>query len=188
MALVLTGKNMNLYEDTKAYIEKKVSKFGRFLPDIIDTRVEISKEDTKSNQDRFIAEITVQTKRKILRAEERSHDLRIAIDNAVNKLNSQIARLKGKRKTRWQAKESIRMEDVPVLPDEMFEQLEEETNRKIVRVKQFSVIPMNEEEAVEQMELLSHDFFVFYNADSGRINVLYKRADGNYGLLDPVVA
>lgn len=188
MALVLTGKNMNLYEDTKAYIEKKVSKFDRFLPDILDTRVEISKEATKSSQDRFIAEITVQTKRKILRAEERSHDLRIAIDNAVNKLNSQIARLKGKRKTRWQAKESIRTEDIPVVSDEVWDQIEEETNRKIVRVKQFSVIPMNEDEAVEQMQLLSHDFFVFYNADLGRINVLYRRGDGNYGLLDPVVA
>ncbi len=188
MALVLTGKNMNLFEDTKAYVEKKVSKFGRFLPDIIDTRVEISKEATKSSQDRFIAEITVQTKHKILRAEERSHDLRIAIDNAVNKLNSQIARLKGKRKTRRQAKESIRTEDLPVISDDFLDQLEEENEKEIVRVKQFSVIPMDEEEAIEQMELLSHDFFVFYNANSGRINVLYKRADGNYGLLDPVVA
>lgn len=188
MALVLTGKNLNLFEDTKTYIEKKVAKFGRFLPDIIDIQVELSKEETKSNQDRFIAEITVQTKHKILRAEERSHDLRIAIDNAVNKLNSQIARLKGKRKNRRHAKESIRTEELPMLSDEILEQLEEETQREIVRIKQFSVIPMDEEEALEQMQLLAHDFFVFYNANSGRINVLYKRADNNYGLLDPVVA
>lgn len=187
MAVVLTGKNMSLFEDTKTYIEKKVTKFERFLPDIIDTRVELSKEETKSNQDRFIAEITVQTKQKILRAEERSHDLRIAIDNSVNKLNSQIARVKGKRKNRRQAKDSIR-EEFPDLSDTILEQLDEETQRELVRVKQFSVIPMDEDEAIEQMQLLSHDFFVFYNANSGRINVLYRRADNNYGLLDPVVA
>ncbi len=188
MALVLTGKNISLFEDTKVYIDKKVSKFERFLPDIIDTRVELSKEETKSSQDRFIAEITVQTKNKILRAEERSHELRIAIDKAVDKLNSQIARLKGKRKNRRQAKETIRMEGFPTLSDELLDQLEEETQRKIVRTKQFSVIPMDEEEAVEQMQLLAHDFFVFFNANTGRVNVLYRRADNNYGVLDPIVA
>ncbi len=188
MSLVLKGKNMSLFNETKTYIEKKVNKFDRFLPHIIETRVEISKEATRSEQDRFIAEITVQTKHKILRAEERSYDLRVAIDSAISKLNSQIARLKGKRKARWQGKNSIRDEEIPVLSDEILEQLEEDTHREIVRVKKFSVIPMDEDEAIEQMQLLSHDFFVFYNANSGRINVLYKRADNNYGLLDPVVA
>jgi putative sigma-54 modulation protein len=188
MSLALKGKNLQLLDRTKNYIEKKVSKFHRFLPSIIETRVELSKEATKSNQDRFIAEITVHTKQKILRAEERSHDLHAAIDVAVDKLNSQIARLKGKQKNRWQAHETIRNEELPPLPNEIMDMLAEETNRKIVRVKQFSVIPMDEEEAIEQMQLLAHDFFVFYNANLGRINVLYKRADNNYGLLDPVVA
>ncbi len=188
MSLVLTGKNMNLFEDTKDYIERKVQKFDRFLPDITETRVEISKESTKSTQDKFIAEITVQTKQKILRSEERSYDLHVAIDSAVNKLNSQIARLKGKRKHRRQGKESIRLEGIPALTEEVLDQLEEDTQRQIVRTKQFAVIPMDEEEAIEQMQLLAHDFFVFFNANSGRINVLYKRADKNYGLLDPIIA
>ncbi len=188
MALVLTGKNLNLQERTKNYTEKKVEKFDRFLPGIIETRVELAKEATKSNLDRFIAEITVRTRHKILRAEERNQDLHTAIDIAVDKLNSQITRLKGKRKNRWQAHESIRNEDFPPLSDTAMDMLAEEETRKIVRVKQFSILPMDEEEAVEQMNLLSHDFFIFYNAEPGRINVLYRRADGNYGLLDPIIS
>ena len=172
----------------KITLKGRCKKFDRFLPDIIETRVEISKEFTKSTQDKFIAEITVHTKQKILRSEERSYDLHVAIDSAVNKLNSQIARLKGKRKHRRQGKETIRIEGIPALPEEVLDQLEEDTQRKIVRTKQFAVIPMDEEEAVEQMQLLSHDFFVFFNANTGRINVLYKRTDKDFGLLDPVIA
>jgi len=188
MSLVLKGKNVNLQDRTKDYIEKKVSKFYRFLPSIDEIRVELSKEATRSNQDRFIAEITVRAKKKILRAEERNSDLHSAIDIAVDKLNSQIARVKGKQIDRWHSNKSIRNEDFPPLSDDILEALAAESERKVVRVKQFSTMPMDEEEAVEQMQLLSHDFFVFYNANVGRINVLYQRADGDYGLLDPVVA
>lgn len=188
MSLVLKGKHLNISDDTKDYVEKKVQKFYRFLPQIDEIRVELSKEDTKSHSDRLIAEITVRANRKILRAEERSHSLRTAIDHTVDKLNSQIARLKGKQMNRWHSHESIREEEIPPLSNEVLEALAEEQSREIVRVKQFSVIPMDEEEAVEQMQLLSHNFFVFYNVNLGRINVLYKRADDNYGLLDPVVA
>lgn len=188
MSLVLKGKNLHVIEKTQAYVEKKVQKFDRFLPNITETRVELAKEPTKSNQDRFIAEITIYTKQKILRAEERNADLHTAIDNAVDKLNSQIHRLKGKQKDRRQAIESIRVEDLPELSAEAREVLIEEEGRKIVREKQFPITPMDEQEAIEQMQLLSHDFFIFYNANLGRINVLYKRADNNYGLLDPIVS
>lgn len=191
MALVLKTKNMHISPETEAYIEKKAKKFDRFLPNIDEVRVDISREQTRSNQDRIVAEITVRANRKILRAEERSADLSSAIDSAVDKLNRQIARLKGKQIDRWHAPESIRNnhhdEDFPPLTEEMLEALAEEQSRKIVRVKRFSVVPMNEAEAIEQMQLLSHDFFVFFNADVGRMNVLYKRADDNYGLLDPIV-
>ena len=187
MSLVLKGKNLNLQDRTKDYIEKKVSKFYRFLPNIDEIRVELSQEATRSSQDRFISEITVRAKKKILRAEERSSDLHAAIDAAVDKLNSQIVRVKGKQIDRWHHNKSIR-EEFPPLSDETLDALAEEANRKVVRVKQFTVLPMDEEEAIEQMQLLAHDFFVFYNANTGRVNVLYKRTDNDYGLLDPVVA
>jgi len=188
MALVLKGKNLHLQDRTKQYVEKKVDKFHRFLPDISEIRVELVQEETKSRKDRFIAEITVSARGKILRAEERNKDLHTAIDIAVNKLNSQIARVKGKQIDRWHAHDSIRGEDIPPLSNEVIEALAEEQTRKLVRVKRFSITPMDEEEAIEQMKLLSHNFFIFYNANLGRVNVLYKRADENYGLLDPIVA
>jgi len=188
MSLIVKAKNLKISEQTKTYIEKKTSKFNRFLPDVEETRVDISTEPTKSSQDRMIVEITVRASRKILRAEERSGDILSAIDSAVDKLNRQIARLKGKRLNRWHAPDSIRKEEIPPLSEEILDELAEETDRSIVRVKQFPVEPMNEEEAIEQMQLLAHDFFVFYNVDLGRLNVLYKRADNNYGLLDPVLA
>jgi putative sigma-54 modulation protein len=188
MALVLKTKNMHISPETEAYIEKKTRKFDRFLPDLEEVRVDISREQTRSNQDRIVAEITVRANRKILRAEERSRDLSSAVDSAVDKLNRQIARLKGKQIDRWHATESIRNnEEIPPMTEDMLEALAEEQSRKIVRVKRFSVVPMNEAEAIEQMQLLSHDFFVFFNADVGRLNVLYKRADDNYGLLDPII-
>jgi putative sigma-54 modulation protein len=188
MSLVLKGKNLQISEQTREHIEKKTEKFYRFLPKLEEIRVELTCEQTRSNQDRIVAEITVRANRRILRAEERSHDLLTAFDAALSKIHSQIARFKGKMIDRWHANESIRNEEFPALSDDVLNALAEEQERRIVRVKQFSITPMNEEEAIEQMQLLSHNFFVFYNADLGRINILYKREDNNYGLLDPVVA
>ena len=193
MSLVIKTKNMHISEKTEEYITKKTDKFNRFLHKIDEIRVDLSSENTRSRQDRIVVEITVRADRKILRAEERSHDLHAAIDVAVDKLNRQIARLKGKRIDRWQAHHSIRHEsvmneEIPALTEDELDALADESTRSIVRVKRFSVTPMNAEEAVEQMQLLAHDFFVFFNADVGRLNVLYKREDDNFGLIDPVVA
>jgi putative sigma-54 modulation protein len=95
----------------------------------------------------------------------------------------QIARYKGKRKNRWRGAGAA----VEPLPLELEEDIEEEPST-IVRFKRFPMIPMGPEEAVEQMELLGHDFFVFYNADEGQINVIYRRKDGNYGVIQPELA
>jgi putative sigma-54 modulation protein len=108
----------------------------------------------------------------------------------VDKIHRQIVRYKGKRIDRWQGHISNKRPDdeMPALDQDTMTAIAEETERKIVRTKKFQVVPMTDEEAVEQMELLGHDFFVFYNVNLGRINVLYRRADKNYGLLDPELA
>jgi putative sigma-54 modulation protein len=103
-----------------------------------------------------------------------------SIDAVLDKMYRQIARYKGKRKNRWRG---AAPEPEP-LPLEYEEEFDEESSR-IVRFKRFAMTPMNPDEAVEQMELLGHDFFVFYHADEGQINVLYRRKDGNYGVLQP---
>ena len=111
----------------------------------------------------------------ILRAEERTNDMFASIDAVLDKMYRQIARYKGKRQDRWHAA----AEELPI------EEAIEEHVGEIVRVKRFEVRPMTAEEAIEQMELLGHLFYVFLNANDNAINVLYKRGDGNYGLLQP---
>jgi putative sigma-54 modulation protein len=188
MQLFLKGKNFVISDRIRSYVEKKMGKLDRYLPEIDEARVEITQEKTKSSKDRNIVQITLRTNGTILRAEERSEAIYASIDAVVDKIHRQIVRYKGKRIDRWQGHIGSNKrpeEELPTLDQETMTALAEEQERKIVRVKKFQVVPMNENEAVEQMELLGHDFFVFYNVNAGRINVLYRRADNNYGLLDP---
>jgi putative sigma-54 modulation protein len=188
MQLVLKGKNFIISDRIREYVEKKIGKLDRYLPDIDETRVEITEEKTKSAKDSKIVQITVRANGTILRAEERGEAIYACIDAVAEKMHRQIVRYKGKRIDRWQGQTNKRRNDYSVMPEldpEVLDALAEEGERKIVRTKRFTAHPMNQDEAVEQMELLGHDFFVFYNAELGRINVLYRRADNNYGLLDP---
>jgi len=188
MQLVLKGKNFIISDRIREYVEKKISKFDRYLPDIDETRVEITEEKTKSAKDSKVVQITLRANGTILRAEERGEAIYACIDAVAEKMHRQIVRYKGKRIDRWQGQTNKRRNDYSVMPEldpEVLDALAEEGERRIVRTKRFTAHPMNQDEAVEQMELLGHDFFVFYNAELGRINVLYRRADNNYGLLDP---
>ncbi len=186
MQLVLKGKNVEITDWLRQYVEKKVNKLDRYLPDIHEARVELSVQNTRSSQDRQVAQLTVRSNGLILRAEERTDDMFAAVDAVIDKMHRQIARYKGKRTDRWQGQGPNRGEaELPPLDVDTLDELADEQTRRIVRVKRFAVSPMNEEEAIEQMELLGHDFFVFFNPNSGRLGVLYRRKDGNYGLLEP---
>jgi putative sigma-54 modulation protein len=188
MQLILKGKNVEITDWLREYVEKKVNKLDRYLPDIHEARIELSVQKTRSSQDRQVAQLTVRSNGAILRAEERTDDMFAAIDAVVDKMHRQIARYKGKRIDRWQGQRLNRGEvELPPVDEEVLEELAEVQERRIVRVKRFAVSPMDEEEAVEQMELLGHDFFVFFNPNTGTLNVLYRRKDGNYGLLEPEV-
>ncbi|MBN1994752.1 MAG: ribosome-associated translation inhibitor RaiA [Anaerolineae bacterium] len=189
MQLLLQGKNFVISDRIREYVEKKIGKLDRFLPDIEEARVEITQEKTKSAKDRNIVQVTLRANGTILRAEERSDSIYPCIDAVANKIHRQIARYKGKRVDRWhgQLNKRAAVDEIPNIDQEVLASLAEESERQIVRVKRFRVDPMSEEEAIEQMELLGHNFFVFFNADSGRFNVIYRRADNNYGLLDPEV-
>ena len=190
MQLFLTGKNFVISERVRDYVEKKIGKLDRYLPDISEARVEITQEKTKSARDKNVVQVTLRTNGAILRAEERSDAIYACIDTVADKIHRQIVRYKGKRKNRWQGHTHFKRseDELPLVDQETIEALQEETERRIVRVKRFPVDPMNEEEAIEQMELLGHDFFVFFNGNAGRVNVLYRRADKDYGLLDPELA
>ena len=191
MNIVVRGKGINVSERVEEYVEKKVGKLERYLPIIDEARMELSQEDTRSAQHRMIAQLTVRAHGKVLRAEERDQDLFAAIDLVSDKMQRQISRFKDRLYSRGQMRgtETMRMPEEPELLPEMLDEGEEQGPvGAIVRTKIFMVTPMNPEEATEQMELLGHDFFVFYNSDVNAINVLYRRHTGDYGLLQPEMA
>jgi putative sigma-54 modulation protein len=181
MELIIKGKNVEVTDRLRDYVEAKIGKLDRYLPTISEAWVELSTEGARAAQDRQVCQVTVRSNGTILRAEERSDDMFMSIDTVLDKMYRQIARYKGKRKNRWRGTSAPQLEPLPL---ELEEEGEEESSI-IVRTKRFPMTPMHPEEAVEQMELLGHDFFVFYNAEEGQLNVLYRRKDGNYGLLQP---
>ena len=183
MEIVVRGRNVSMTDRVQEYVEKKVGKLERYLPIIDEARMELSQEETRSAQHRMIAQLTVRAHGKVLRAEEREQDLFAAIDLVADKMQRQITRFKDRLYSRGQLRgvETVR---VPEEPEAAGESAAEPVG-SIVRTKKFLVTPMGPEEAIEQMELLGHDFFVFYNSDVQGINVLYRRQSGDYGLLQP---
>jgi len=175
-------KDLELTDRIQDYVTKKVGKLERFLNDIGECRVDLSYAKTARNaSDRYIAQITIRGKGFILRSEERSDNMFAAIDATVDKMTRQIDRFKGKH---WRKRVG---EPEPVATP-VVEETEEDAVPVIARHKTFNLEPMHEEEALEQLILLGHDaFFVFYNIENQRVNVLYRRRDGSYGLIDPVI-
>lgn len=180
MDVQISGKNLEITSRLSDYVEQKVGKLDRYLSTLASARMDLSVESTKSAADSQVAQLTVRSERGVfLRAEERSGDMFASIDAVMDKMYRQIARYKGKRQ---KARRGGAPEDLG-LPIEDLELDDDEA--QVVRVKRFAVEPMVQEEAVEQMELLGHDFFVFFNTEEEGINVLYRRKDGNYGLIIP---
>ncbi len=174
-------KNLKMSERLEEYVNKKVSKLNRYLNDIDETRVDLTyAKAARSASDRQVAQITIRGKGYILRTEERSDDIFAAIDASIEKMQRQIARLKGKR-DRGRGDGTPLSELAAELPE-----VEEHEVPEIIRRKTFSLDPMDELEALEQMKLLGHEnFFVFYNMRTESINILYLRRDGGYGLIEP---
>jgi putative sigma-54 modulation protein len=181
MELEIFVQNMDLTPRLRDYVAKKTAKLDRTLPNLTSIRVDLATENTRSAVERQVAQITIRDdKGTILRAEERNSDMFAAIDAVMDKLNRQIERYRGKRNDRGRGgKVEVAVEPV-VAPEDLLEE-----GQRIVRHKRFALHPMSSDEAVEQMELLGHDFFVFFNLEDNAINVLYRRHDGSYGLLQP---
>lgn len=173
-------KEMELSDELHSYIDKKVDRIYRFLNKIDETRIDLSYTKTAREVDnRYVAQVTLRGRGFILRAEERAEDIRKAIDLVMDKIERQIERYKGKR---YRSKVSAKSASEIIAEGE----LEIEEKPLIARRKHFRLTPMDELEAVEQMNLLGHeDFFIFYNAEKSAINVLYKRRDGTYGIIEP---
>ncbi|MGB4595022.1 MAG: ribosome-associated translation inhibitor RaiA [Anaerolineaceae bacterium] len=174
-------KDLELSDRIHDYATKKVARLEKFLNEIDECRVDLGAAKTARNaSDRFIAQVTIRGRGFILRSEERADSIYAAIDATVDKMSRQIERFKGKQ---WKH----RGEDLTTASAEVTEE-ETEPQPVIVRRKSFALPPMDELEALEQLQLLDHeDFFVFLNSKTNTVNVLYKRRDGGYGLIDPVI-
>ncbi len=175
MKISITGKNLEVSEYMREVAEKKLNKLSRYFPQDTEAQVTLSVE-----RNRHIVEVTIPYEGRILRAEEVSGDMYASLDSVGSKLEKQVERYRT-RFARAQRNGKMPVEEVAPVPMEE----DEEEGPRIVRNKKFEIRPMSEEEAMLQMEMLGHNFFVFENAATGQINVLYLRKDGNYGLIEP---
>lgn len=176
MKINITGKNMEITDALRDVTYKKLGKLDKYFQSDVEANITYSVE-----KNRQIIEVTINLPGTILRAEESSNDMYASIDKAVDVLERQIRKYKTKLQKRYQNGETIRFENIQPLPQES-----QDTNKpKIVKTKKFAMKPMNTEEAILQMELLRHNFFMFMNAETDEVNVIYKRKDGNYGLIEP---
>jgi putative sigma-54 modulation protein len=179
MQLQVKGRNLEVSDAIRSYAEEKLGKLERQLTDPR-VELELAVEKNPSIAANHVAEATIWTSGPVLRARESSSDMRASIDQLVEKLERQVTRYKTRgrsRRRRAARANGTTAETVPVVADE--------AEPRIVKTKQFAVKPMSLEEAVLQLELIGHDFFVFRNADSGDVNVVYRRRDGDYGLIEP---
>jgi putative sigma-54 modulation protein len=185
MEMQITGKNIEILPAVRDYMVRKLGKISRFLPNIISFDVVATEQKTRAPNDRFIVQVTLDNKGTLIRGEERGQDLYTATDKVLEVMNRQIERYKGKLPySKGRATPSIRTSTTEAKAGVEAETAE--AGPRVVKTKRFDVKPMSMEEAIDQMELLDHDFFLFYNPDDNRMNLLYRRKDGNYGLIEPI--
>lgn len=179
MQFQVKGRNLEVSDAIRSYAESKLSKLERQLTDPR-VELELAVEKNPSIAQSQVAEATIWTNGPVLRAREATSDMRASIDQLVDKLERQISRYRtrGRDRRRRAARANGPAPDTMAM-------MAEETEPQIVKTKQFALSPMSAEEAVLQLELVGHDFFVFRSADSGDVNVVYRRRDGGYGLIEP---
>lgn len=174
MKVLITCKNYELSEKLKETIDKKMAKLDKYFSDDITANVLVQKEGST-----YKVESTIRTLGTIFRAEDRENDPYDCTDRVVEKLSRQMSKFKKKLQKKHKDNKHINFEALPEIPDE-----QEEMN--VVKSKKFNLSPMSVDEAVLQMELLEHEFFVFLNSDTDKVCVVYKRNKKDYGMIEPV--
>lgn len=169
MQVAVRGKNIEVTNALREYVEKKLGRLEKFVDQPIGAQVNLYVE-----RGRHIVEVTADLNGLLLRGEEATGDMYASIDLVSEKLEKQILKYKARFKKRGKENGISEPVEVPVDQEGM-----------LVKTKRFAVKPLSVDEAIVRMNLLSHDFFVFANAETDRVNVLYRRKDGNYGLLEP---
>lgn len=174
MNVIITSKNFNASDHLKETIEKKLVRLGKYFSDDIDAHITLTME-----KERQSIEATIMAKGTIFRAEETGNDIYIATDRIIDKLSAQISRFKTKLQKKHKEHKELMFNDIPEDNEYDYEEI------RISKKKSFDIATMETEEAIMEMELIEHNFYLFLNGDSGQVNVVYKRKDGKYGLLEP---
>ena len=179
MELQIAGTNTEIMPTAQQYIERKLSKLNKHLPDIIDIKVEVSEENTKSPQQHFLVRVTVNSgvAGSVFHGEERAEDLFKAVDRVATIMTRQLEKHKGKLYDKGRGN--------PLARGRYNHTNQVDTRKKVVKTKRFIIEPMALNEAIEQMERLGHNFFLFVDASTEELRLLYRRNDENYGLIEP---
>lgn len=181
MTYNIKGKNINLGDRTKEKIENKLNRISKLFPPDAVATVKISSEKLD-----YTVEVTIPMAKRLVRAESLQQDMMAALDKAVDIIEGQVVKYKGRMRTKVRKNDSFKPE-YDTIPVSEASLTGEEEMIFFEKNKRFELRPMDAEEAVMQMELLGHNFFVFMNVDSDVINVVYKRKNGTYGIIEPEI-
>lgn len=197
MELKLLSKNLEFNSQAEAQVRKKLERLERHLKGITDATLELSRATTRSQGEQVVAQMTVKVNGYTLRGQETGPSLLAAIDALANVMDRQIQRFKGKVNRAAQGRRAARADMAgpngasPLADDEPDDEGDEvflEELGRVVRTKRFSIKPMSVEDAVLEMELLGHSFFLFQNGANDKYSVVYRRRDGDYGVIEPDLA
>ena len=177
MKLTITGRKVNLKENFKERVEKKLSKFDRIFGEDAHAYVTVTLE-----KNRQTVEVTIKQNGMVYRAESTTNEMNESLDKVVDVLGRQIRKNKARLEKRLR---STHIDDIIAVDNSKLDENEEELEYKVIRSKQFPVKPLDVEEAILQMNMVGHQFYMFRNFESGEINVVYRRKDNTYGLLEP---
>ena len=181
MRTTIRGKNLNVAEADREYVERKMQRLERILDDRSEAVVEFQEEQSRSNDDKHVIEVTLVIDGRPLRGVASASTYRAAVDEVVDKLERRAIGYKQRPRDRARSADAR----AGAVSDQHRTDAGEEP--LVVKVKRFAIEPMFEEDAVSRMEELGHTFFVFVNAENERVAVLYRRRDGRYGLIEPTI-
>jgi putative sigma-54 modulation protein len=186
---IVKGKNIDVPEPVRQYAERKMRRLERFLDDRTDAVVELSSEQHRTADDSQIAEITLIVDGQTLRSHAAGPTHQASLDAVIDRIERQAvdAREKPRGKVRVEEARARRIAETEPANDAIATETAPEARKGIVKTKRFAIEPMFEEDALDRMEELGHHFFIFVNAESEKVCILYKRGAGDYGLIEPMI-
>lgn len=183
MDITIRAHHTTVPDDVRAIATEKLSKVSRFAADVYRVELEFSEERNPRIHERQVCEATVRLRKVVVKAHAAATDQLVALDRLVDKVEHQLQKLHSKRVSRTHPRRrDLVTHALPI--DEVAPPFEAEEEGRVVKVKKLEILPMTQDEAALQMDLLGHDFFVFTNVESGRAAVMYRRQDGHLGLID----